>query len=209
MAVQCSCDITALLSIEYTGIISASMSGTNELVRVIGTCDDPNAEKTLRGPSSGTINITCYPFEKGADRFLGVTCASSAGMSRNYITKYDCNANRTYFILQKGGTAYREGSPIEGITIVDESCSYRALNADASGGPYSVYTDRTRTDGYGLISTLRPIPFDSTLDEVYTILGITTAKLQSYSIDIGLPQGARATYNFLYALPGCPGGDEV
>ena len=63
-----------MLSIEYTGIASASMTGSTELTRLLSTCDDPNAEKTLKGASTGTISITAYPYEVGADKFMGVNC---------------------------------------------------------------------------------------------------------------------------------------
>ena len=201
--VNCACNITNQLAIEYTGIVSASMSGTTEMVHLLSTCADPNAEKTLKGPSTGTINITAYPFEMDADKFLGVVCESNAQVNIPYITKYDCMANITRYILQKGGQASREGDVIAGITIVEDNvCSYRALNADASGGPVTPYIDKTKTDGYGMVSTLRPLPFDTTIQQTYRILGID-AHLQSFSVNVSFSRGAIAQYGFIYSIPGC------
>lgn len=200
--VNCICNLTNMLSIEYNGIVNASITGSTELTRLLSTCDDPNQEKTLKGASTGSISITAYPYAQGDDKYLDVLCESSAQVSINYVNKYDCESEVTHFIMQKGGQASRTGDPITGITISDEVCNYRDMSADASSNPVTPYLDITKYDGYGMVSTLRPLPFDSGVNQTYTILGIE-AMLQSFSVNVSFPKGAVATYSFVYSIAGC------
>jgi hypothetical protein len=208
----CTCSIVGLFAIEYEGIISATLTGSSEFIEIVSLCDvGPNifttARKHLKGPSTGTLNLTAYAFEKGSlDKFLGTSCPSSAGISFPSQSRFDCESNLTRIIRTKTGEVFREGDPITGITLLGEFCTFRTLSANASSGPFSRVTDTERTLGTDLIWAGFPFAFDSqdpdTLD--FTILGLDV-KLTNFSVSVSVPQPATNNYTFQYSLPSCEG----
>lgn len=209
----CECKISGLFSTSpYTGIISATLTGSQEFIDVISTCSQgPNVfqevRKKLKGPSAGSLQITAYAFPQGStDRFLGTSCPSSAGVSFPVQQRFDCENNKTYFIRTKTGEAFREGDPINGIILLGEFCSFRTVSASAQSGPATRITDTTRFLGQDLIWTGTPIPFDSrdadTLD--ITILGLD-CKLTQFSVEVSAPSVATNSYSFSYEISSCSG----
>jgi len=208
----CECSIAGLFTIEYQGIISATLTGSSEFIEIVSSCDEgPNVfsdvRKHLKGPSTGTLNITAYAFAKGAaDKFLGTACPSSAGISFPTQSRFDCESNITRIIRTKTGEAYREGDPITGITLLGEFCTFRTLSANASGGPFSRVTDTERTLGTDVVWTGPPFSFDSqdadTLD--FTILGLDV-KMTNFSVSVSVPSPATTNYTFQYSIPSCEG----
>jgi hypothetical protein len=93
--VVCTCNIAGLFEVGYDGIISASITGSSEFINIISQCDvGPNiftdVRKRLKGPSTGTMNISAYAFAQGAaDRYLGASCPSQAGISFQVQQRYD------------------------------------------------------------------------------------------------------------------------
>lgn len=193
----CSCNIAGLLSINYPGIISASLSGGTEVALALdGT--------VLLGQTLNTLSISAYPFKPGQDRFLGATCSSSANAEIKWIQRYDCSSDTTYLIPQSGGKASMSGSPLAGVYLdCDPDVVSKAFNASAQGGPSSPYILEYRRDGYNLRWTGDPIPIESASPVPYVInLGIVnlTAYLQSFSLTVSPPSPATVNYNFV--VPG-------
>ena len=163
--------------------------------------------KRLKGPSTGTMNITAYAFTQGSpNKLLGTSCPSQAGVDLPTQQRFDCENNITRIIRTKTGQAYREGDAITGITITDEFCSFRTVNASASSGPSARVVDTERFLGSDLIWTGPPFSFDTTdadsLD--FSILGLDV-KLTSFSISVQAPSVSTNNYTFQYSLSSCEG----
>ena len=207
----CECSIAGLFSIEFDGIISANITGSSEFVDILAQCDTgPNilgeVRKRLKGPSVGTINITAYAFLKGGDRYLGTSCPSTASISFPTQQRFDCENNITRLIRTKTGEASREGDPIVGISLLEEFCSFRTVNASAASGPAGRVTDTEKFLGSDIIWAGPPISFDSsdadTLD--VTLLGLE-AKMTQFSINVAVPGVGTNSYSFSYSIPSCEG----
>ena len=207
----CECSIAGLFDIEFDGIISAQITGSSEFIDILSQCDTgPNiledVRRRLKGPSIGSINITAYAFLKGGNRYLGTSCPSTAGISFPTQQRFDCENNITRIIRTKTGEAFREGDPINGLTVLGEFCSFRTVNASAAGGPASTVTDTERFLGSDIIWTGPPIAFDSrdvdTLD--VTILGLE-AKMTQFSVNVTVPGIGTNSYTFQYSVSSCEG----
>jgi hypothetical protein len=137
---------------------------------------------------------------------LGTSCPSQAGVDFPTQQRFDCENNVTRLIRTKTGQAFREGDPITGITLLEEFCSFRTVNASAASGPSSRVTDTERFLGSDLIWTGPPFPFDSrdadTLD--LNILGLDV-KMTSFSISVTVPSVATNSYSFQFSIPSCEG----
>jgi hypothetical protein len=163
--------------------------------------------KRLKGPSTGTMNISAYAFTSGStNKLLGTSCPSQAGVELPTQQRFDCENNITRIIRTKTGQAYREGDPIDGITLTDEFCSFRTVNASASSGPSTRVTDTERFLGSDLIWTGPPFSFDTTDADTldFTILGLDV-KLTSFSVSVQAPSAATNSYTFQYSIPSCEG----
>lgn len=208
----CECRIAALFDPGFEGIISASLTGSQEFIEIVSQCDQaPNVfsdvRKVLKGPSVGTLQITAYAFTPTTtDKFLGTRCPSSAGVSLPSQKRFDCENKITRIIRTKTGEAFREGDPITGITLLGEFCNFRAVNASAQSGPATRITDTERFLGSDLVWTGPPFQFDTrdpdSLD--FTILGLDV-KLVNFSIEVSVPQFATNSYSFEYSIPSCEG----
>lgn len=192
----CSCNIVGLLSINYSGIVSASINGgTNVEVAEDGL--------VLLGPTVNTLSITAYPFLPGGDWFLGASCPSSAQAQIDWIQKYDCYNQITHFITKAGGKASISGGPIDGVSLeCDPNVITNSFDASASSGPTTSYLSVQRKDGFNLIYTGRPIAIQSGSPRPYTItlgtVGTISAYLQSFSLTITPPSPATVSYSFVF-----------
>jgi len=207
----CECNIAGLFQTGFDGIISAQITGSQEFIDIVSQCEqDPNVftdvRKRLKGPSTGSLNITAYAFLQNADRYLGTSCPSTAGVSFPVQTRFDCENNVTRLIRTKSGDAFREGDEIDGVTLVGEFCSFRTVNASAASGPATRVTDTERFLGADLVWTGPPFQFDSrdadSLD--FTILGLDV-KLTNFSVSVTVPSFATNSYTFQFSIPSCEG----
>lgn len=206
------CKIAGLFETGFEGIISAQITGSQEFIEIVSNCDEaPNVfndvRKVLKGPSLGSLTMTTYAFPKGStNRFLGTACPSSASISLPIQGRFDCENNVTRLIRTKTGEASREGDPIEGITLLNEFCSFRTINASAQGNPANRVTDNETFLGSDLIWTGLVFPFDSrdpdSMD--FNILGLDV-KLTNFSVSVSAPTVATTNYSFSYAIPSCEG----
>jgi hypothetical protein len=193
----CPCNIVGLLSMNYSGIISASFNGNTE----VGIATDGTV---LLGQTMNTLTISAWPFAPGGDRFLGASCPASANASIRWLQKYDCVADTTHFIPQSAGRASITNGPITGVSLdCDPNVSSLSFSASAQGGPTTPYITSTRKDGFNLEYTGLPISIQSGVVQSYDInLGpfSVTAYLQSFSLNVTPPSPAVVNYSFV--VPG-------
>jgi len=208
----CECIVAGLFQVGYDGIISVNITGSSEFLDILSQCDAaPNVfgevRKRLKGPSVGQMSISAYAFTKGAaDKLLGTSCPSQAGVDLPTQQRFDCENNITRIIRTKTGQAYREGDAINGITLTDEFCSFRTVNASASSGPSTQVIDTERFLGSDLIWTGPPFSFNTTNADTldFNILGLDV-KMTNFSISIQAPSASTNSYTFQYSIPSCEG----
>lgn len=197
----CSCHIVGLLSMNYSGIISASLNGgTKVSVASDGT--------VLLGQTLNTLSISAWAYTPSptgvSDRFLGASCAASAQATLRWIQKYDCTTDTTYFIPQAGGAVSITNGPINNVTMTcDPNISSKSFSASASSGPTTAYVENVRKDGYNLVYTGTPIAISSGNPSAYNInLGpfSVRAYLQTFSLTVNPPSSATVSYSFV--IPG-------
>ena len=128
-------------------VISISTNSSTETYLLCG--------EVKSGPTIGTINISAY-----AEFKIYVGCPSKAGVSVNWLRKYDCENNIVYFIKANNGQSFIAGDENGMVTILQGiDRSYTTINANASSGPASIYMETTRREGYGLAYNGGPIGF--------------------------------------------------
>jgi len=192
----CECNLVGLLSINYTGIISASIDGGT-------TVEISDEGLILLGATINTLSISAYAFEPGGDFFLGATCPSAATAQVQWVQKYDCFNDKTHFIPKSGGKASISGGPITGVSLeCDPNIVSDVFSANASSGPATPYITTERRDGFNLRYTGRPIPIESGSPQPYNLdlgpLGPVQVFLQSFSLSVQPPQPATVNYSFVF-----------
>ena len=193
---NCSCNLVGLLSINYHGIISASIDG--------GTTVELSDEGLLLlGATVNTLSLSAYAFNPGGDWYLGVTCPSSAQAQIDWVQKYDCVTDTMHFIPKAGGKASITGGPIHGVTLLcDPNVVTDTFSASAQSGPSSHFIINERRDGFGLKYTGSPIQVNTASPRPYTIslgfVGNISAYLQSFSLTVEPPQPATVNYSFVF-----------
>jgi hypothetical protein len=185
-----------LLSINYTGIISASIDG--------GTSVEISDEGlVLLGSTINTLSISAYAFASGGDWFLGATCPSTAQAQVQWIQKYDCFNDTVHFIPKTGGKSSTTGSPLTGVSLeCDPNIVTETFSADAQSGPATSYITTERRDGFNLKYTGRPIPVESGSPRPYILnlgpVGTLTVYLQSFNLSVTPPSPATVNYSFVF-----------
>lgn len=194
---NCSCNLVGLLSVNYSGIISANIDGGT-------TVEISDEGLVMLGATINTLGISAYAFDPGGDWFLGVTCPSSAQAQIQWIQKYDCFTDTMHFIPKSGGKASITGGPIHGISLeCDPNIVTSTFSASASNGPATVFITNERRDGFNLVYTGRPIPISSASPRPYIInlgpVGSIRAYLQSFTLTVEPPNPATVNYSFVFS----------
>jgi len=88
-------------------------------------------------------------------------------------------------------------------SVEREIGSYNIVNASASSGPASIYTDVTQTDGYGLIYHGGPIQVPNSDGFTYDFVGIgiearSTFYLQSLNLECNPGSIPTVSYSFVF-----------
>jgi hypothetical protein len=195
MGVEC-CNLVGNFPIgSLEGIISVSSKGGTEMTKIGGNI--------LHGPTTGTISISAY-----ASKTVHDGCAGKAGVSLNWIKKYDCDNDDVYFIFAGEGKSYITGDVGSLITLryPTEVVTYEIINASASSGPASVYQKENQTDSYGLEYTGGPWSFITSSDGEVVIdllelsAGYDSIYLQSFSLTTSPNQVPTVSYEFVYTV---------
>lgn len=188
---DCCCQLISGLNLGLDGIISVSTNSNSEVAAVCG--DEP-----LEGPVTHSVSITGY-----ASKDIWLACPAKAGVNIPYIKKYDCVANKLYFIFAGQGQSFVSG-PVGGFASLYKSfSSVTSFSANASSGPTSVYMEATQTNGYGLRYSGGPISFStSELINPVDLGSLGDHYLQSFSFDAQPGQLPIASYTFVAPMEG-------
>ena len=154
-------------------IISASLRSRTEFTITPGTTI------YLEGPTTGDLSITAYaPLRSNEEprwqngTKVGLWCQGRAGASFTWNRRLACDVPGvlTVYMIPGGQTgAYREGAITDDITLVDV-VEYDSFEASAAGGPFTLYSHVTHTDGYNLTYAGGPIPI--TANDAYNAKNI-------------------------------------
>ena len=191
MAEDC-CKLVGNLNLGLAGcIISVS---TNCNTEVITACGD---ESPLEGPTIGNLSISGYGSET-----LWKGCSCRAGITTNFIRKYDCESNTVYLIFAGQGQSFYTGEADSFVTlstVFPTECI--SINAGSQSGPSTVYAESTQVNGYGMSYSGGPISF--TTDKLGTKITLGMfgeCYLQNFSLDLQPGQLPVASYSFVYAI---------
>ena len=134
---SCSCNIvSAFPGLSGLGIISANLRSNTAIIIT-------SESLVLIGPTIGELSVTAYA---GVGEVFH--CPGRAGVGYEWIQKYNCLEDKTYFIPRGGDKAFIEGDVSGNISMTTVLSSSNGINASAASGPHTVYLDSTHSDGY-------------------------------------------------------------
>lgn len=152
-------------------LISANLNARVEIVKECGT--GPNGE-VIFGPTVGSLSLSAY-----ADSNLHHNCAGRAGVSIQWSRHQGCNfaagaQTGIFFIKTGSGSSFVAGN-VDGLAEIVKGTGrqYPNISISSQGGPASLGTTITQTDGAGLIYTGDPISFDSSRDTLIYNFSVT------------------------------------
>lgn len=152
------------------------------------------------GPTIGSVSVSAYASDQ---LFKG--CPSKAGVSINWIRKYNCEDNEVHFINSSQGQSYIAGED-GGLVRLNNSSgrSYPVINASSSSGPTSIYTQTDRVDGFGLSYSGKPWQFNTSSDESLIIenfgAGAGDMYLQNFDLTLNPGTFPLANYTFMFFI---------
>lgn len=141
---ECSCNIAATFPhLAGLGIISANLRTNTQIIIT-------TEQLVLIGPTIGDLSVTAYG-ELGS-----YNCPGRAGVNYEWAQRYDCLADKMYFLPQGGDRAYIEGQVSSNISMTSVTRT-EGFSASASSGPSTVYLSSSHEDGYDFSYTGDPI----------------------------------------------------
>ncbi len=148
----------------------------------------------LPGQTVGSLNISGY-----ASTTPHEGCPGRAGVQVKWLRKYDCENDKTYFIFLGGGRSYVGGEGHMSVLVDSYAIPTKIISASAQGGPSSVFSYVTQTEGRGLTYIGGPITVSTTTAPTLPNMGLGTGLyyLQNFSIEV-VP-GALPVANYSYA----------
>lgn len=157
-----------------------------------------NVPKT--GPTIGNVSLTGY-----ASTTPYVGCPSNAGVSINWIRRYDCENDIVYFIHAGEGSSFISG-PLTGIGYVSMNQStgrsYPIISANSNSGPTGIYLETSREDGYGMTYSGDLLTFDTASSLVFSNFGVGSGDLylQNFSLQASPGNFPTVSYSFLFTI---------
>lgn len=190
MAVDC-CKLVQNLNIGDF-IISVQVRSSTEV--------NKSGNSILVGPTIGSISMTGY-----ATDVIHYGCPGRAGVTINWIRKYDCDNDQVYMLFAGSGKSYISGDVEGTASVLNPVVTYPIINASAANGPTGLYEDYNQTDGYGLDYTGFPYPFTTT-DEGSVSIGnlgnfignSPSIYLQSFSVQFSPGEVPVASYDLVF-----------
>lgn len=184
------CHIVGSLYVnEY--VISVQVRSDTEMTKI--------GRSIIVGPTIGSVAVTGYATHSPHEE-----CPGRAGVTINWIRKYDCDTNQLHLLFAGAGKSYISGD-VGGLASIQSGgavVTYPILNASAASGPTALYERATQTDGFGLEYSGHPYSF-ATSDEGGVKMGIPGVGtgdmyLQSFSLQCTPGQVPIASYNFVF-----------
>jgi len=200
----CKCRVVGNLdTYNLEGIVSVSITGQSDIFRT-------STGRKFIGPSFNNLNIRAYPWRPGGDMFMGVSCPSKCSVGIQWERKLDCGSGEWVFLPVFWEAVQLDGEPIDGVELVEPVLETSDLDANAASGPSSPFILRVRTDGYGLVYTGLPIPFNTNDLEIFSFefmdsgsgsnIVIERAYLQNFELNVAPPRPAEVSYTFVYPV---------
>jgi len=180
----CGCNIAGMFpGLAGEGIISANLKSSTQ---IIITSDN----QILIGPTIGQLSITGY----GGGTY---TCPGRAGVSYEWLQKYDCMSDTMHMIPRGGDRAYTEGEV--GDISITSLVSYTGFSASAASGPHSIYLSSSHTDGYNLSYSGDPIAVTGRSTSAGVVGSLINGKayLTNFTWEQRPPNLPTASYSFL------------
>ena len=190
------CHLVGELDCSPYCLTSISMNTNTEVSNACGPEGDP-----IIGPTIATLNITGY-----AKEGVHYGCDGEAGVSINWIRKYDCINDITYFIFSHEGESHYYGDVGNYVELHREVNQYRYLSASVGSGPANLYVDQIRHDGYGMTYTGGPISFSTDVDggvqlnEQLCGIGEPPMYLTNFTVNFPMGDVPTASYTFVYSI---------
>jgi len=190
------CQLVGNLSLSgFNGCITSINVSAN--TEVIAQCATPQI-----GPTIGNVSLTGY-----ASTTPYVGCPSQAGVSINWLRKYDCENDIVYFINSGQGSSFMSGT-FDGIGYVSLNMNigraYNVINANSSSGPTSLYLSAERREGYGLNYSGQIFSFDTSSLSSLVIsnfgVGSGDMYLQNFSLEASPGNFPTVSYSFLFTI---------
>lgn len=177
--------MTATFGIEGC-IISINVQSSTE---IITECGDSNP---LEGPTIETLNFTAYP-----QQIIWSGEQSKAGVSINYIRKYDCLNDVLYFIANGQGQSYIYGDPY-GVSLNFPFNTTKIISAVATAHQSDTTTEINQLNGFGLTYTGDPISIQTTDNMQPMEVGdFGPAYLQNFTYEAKAGQPPKVSYTFV------------
>ena len=195
------CDVVGNFDISVNGcVISINTSCSTELI--YACVDDTNENDILEGPSVFNINMTAY-----ATDYIWAGSPAKAGVTINFIRKYDCVNDELWLIPAGKGQSFIVGDTLDLVTIERElSAVCESVSASSASGPATIYTKTTQRNGYGLSYTGQPFSF-ATAGSQKTGLELNAGDnlygyLQSFSFDATPGEYPTVSYSLIRSFNG-------
>jgi len=190
---SCACNIAANFpSLNNMGFISVSLRANTPIVLT-------SERVVLEGPTVGELSSTAY------SRYEKFNCPGKAGVSYEWMQRYDCVNDIMYFIPKGGDRAYYEGEITNDISMTSV-VSYETFSASAASGPHTPYLKYPHHDGYDFKYGGNPIPVTGRWTGVGPIQAIlpprSVAYLTSFSWEQTPPNWPTVSYSFIVSLTG-------
>jgi len=187
------CQLVGDLDLSLTGCVtSINVSSSTEIIDV---CSPPRL-----GPTVGNVSVAGY-----AENDIYVGCPVQAGVSINWVRRYDCVNDKLYLIHSGEGLSFISG-PGESLGYVSMNDSmgrsYPIINASAGSGPTGVYMKTDRRDGYGMSYSGDILTFNTSNSLVFSNFGVGEGPmyLQSFNLDAQPGQVPTVSYSFLFTI---------
>ena len=183
----------------YNGVITINISHTREVIVLPGG-------KYGKMPLITTINLSAYPTIDV--KYNPTSCPVSMSANFKWTRIYDCDKDKYFYIYNKINNISYSGDLPDYITVFNSESTRKIMNASASSGPYSMYTEEMGYIGGDISYVGNPITFNTVTNEggqsafssKITIQGFEVV-LKSFSYN---HNGFNETVNYVFE-----GGDDI
>lgn len=187
-------------------LISANLSAKVEIIK---ECGIGTGGEVIFGPTTGSLSLSAY-----ADSEIHTGCQGRAGVSIPWSRHQGCSygapgmTEGVFFIKAGSGSAFVAGD-VDGMAdlVKDTGRQYPSISISSQGGPTSLGTVITQTDGAGLDYGGDPIRFNSATDSlIYTFSvsydgnTINQWYLSNFSLEMNPGEIPIASYTFSFYL---------